>query len=156
MKKTNFNFNRFKSAQEKNYQRALKEVKEGRKRSHWMWFIFPQLHGLGKSRKSKHYGIVNLEEAKAYLAEPVLGQRLVEISEVLSELPGNIPGEIFGHTDSLKLKSCMTLFNLAVSNAADAEDTIGNTENAFQKVLNKFFNGESDVKTFELLGIEWD
>ena len=131
-------------------------MKEGRKCSHWMWFIFPQLCGLGKSRKSKHYGIVNLEEAKTYLTDPVLGQRLVEISEVLSELPENIPDEIFGHADSLKLKSCMTLFNPADLTVSDAADAIDNTENVFQKVLNKFFKGESDVKTFELLGIEWD
>ena len=136
------NLERFLTAQERDYKIALSEIKSGRKRSHWIWYIFPQLKDLGFSYNAKFYGIENLDEAKNYLAHPVLGKRLIEISETLLNLPENNPAIVMGGSpDDLKLKSCMTLF----AYASGKEDSI------FHKVLEKFFNGETDGNTVKLL-----
>jgi uncharacterized protein (DUF1810 family) len=134
------NLQRFLSAQESSYQTALSEVKGGRKRSHWMWYIFPQIQGLGFSETSRFYAIKNLSEAEAYLAHPVLGNRLIEISTTLLQLPSNNASSVFGSPDDVKLKSCMTLFA-----------AIPNANPVFQAVLDKFFNGMKDDKTLQQL-----
>lgn len=132
---------RFIVAQEDSYQRALCEVKAGRKCSHWMWYIFPQLKGLGHSSTSSFYGIVGLEEAQDYLSHPVLGAHLKEISKVLTELPSNDAHVVFGSPDDLKLRSCMTLFDFVSPN------------DVFSAVLDKYFAGHKDNKTLKLLDI---
>ena len=104
---------RFLDAQEQMYGMALAEVKRGKKLSHWIWYIFPQLKGLGKSGNSHYYGIDNLEEAKAYLQHPVLGTRLREITTTFLELSGVNAKDVFGYLDAMKVRSCMTLFNEA-------------------------------------------
>ena len=106
-----YNLVRFVSAQEYNYAFALSEMKAGRKRTHWIWYIFPQLKGLGHSRNALYFGIENIEETKLYLEHPILGARLLEITEALTQLQKNDPSEVMrGDVDSVKLKSCMTLF----------------------------------------------
>ena len=132
---------RFVKAQEGDYARALREIQSGRKRSHWMWYIFPQLRGLGFSSTAQFYGIRDLEEAVAYMAHPVLGPRLVEISEALLALETNDPGRVLGYPDDLKLRSCMTLFELAAPE-----------QPVFGRVLEKFYAGRRDPRTLELLG----
>jgi len=134
---------RFLDAQEKDYAVALSEIKNGRKKSHWIWYIFPQIIGLGFSETSRYYAIKDLEEAETYLKHPVLGERLVQISNALLDLPGNDAHKIFGSPDDLKLKSSMTLFA-----------SIENTNPVFSKVLDKFFNGETDFKTLRILGLK--
>lgn len=123
-----FNIERFLQAQEHSYRYALEELKEGRKRSHWIWYVFPQLKGLGRSYNSEFYGISGLEEAKAYLEHPVLGQRLREVCDVILRLPTNDAREVFGGIDSVKLRSSMTLFDLV------------SPDDVFARVLNKFFD----------------
>ena len=130
-----FDLHRFIQAQDKAYAYALKELQEGHKRSHWIWFIFPQLRGLGHSRMSDYYGISGIDEAMAYLENPILNQRLREVSETILNLPTNDAVEVFGRIDSLKLKSSMTLFDLA------------SPSDVFDRVLNKFFNGKRDKRT---------
>ncbi len=130
---------RFVVAQELMYPRALEEVKNGRKVSHWIWYIFPQLKGLGHSNKSIYYGLDGIDEARAYLAHPVLGARLREITTAVLQ-SDKLADEIFGGIDTIKLRSCMTLFNEV------AEDDL------FGRVLLKCFEGKSDCKTLELLG----
>lgn len=137
----NYDLDRFRRAQRGEYEEALAEIKRGRKNGHWMWYIFPQLSGLGMSATSLYYGIRGLGEAKAYLADPVLGERLREISSALLEIPTNNAREVFWYPDDLKLRSCMTLFA-----AADPETEL------FQKVLDKFFDGKPDELTLEKLG----
>lgn len=134
-----YNLDRFINAQERDYQVALQEIKNGYKRSHWMWYIFPQLVDLGYSTTAKFYGIKNKDEAIAYLKNEYLKNNLIEISKVLYELDDNI-SNIFGYPDDLKLKSCMTLFSYA-----DPSIDI------FNKIIDKFYNGEQDSKTLELL-----
>jgi uncharacterized protein (DUF1810 family) len=131
---------RFLSAQERDYATALAEIRDGRKRSHWMWYIFPQIAGLGFSETSKFYALKDQAEAEAYLNHPILGKRLIEISNALLELEDNHAVRILGSPDDLKLKSCMTLF-AALPNA----DTV------FGKVLAKFYNGMADLDTVRLL-----
>ena len=133
-----FNLDRFKKAQTRDYATALSEIKNGRKESHWMWYIFPQLKGLGFSSMAEFYGIDGLSEAKAYIADDLLRGRLVEISEELLSLPSSDVREVMGYPDDLKLKSCMTLF----MEAAPEIDVFG-------KVLEKFFGGEKDLKTID-------
>ena len=135
-----WNLERFKRAQCDSYEQALREIRSGRKRSHWMWYIFPQLRGLGFSSTAEYYGISTLDEAKAYLEDPVLGPRLAEISQVLLELDDKNADRIFGYPDNLKLRSCMTLFA-----AAAGRDSV------FQKVLDAYFNGVGDSRTTEML-----
>ena len=139
----NFNLERFLNAQQKDYQIALSEIRSGRKRSHWMWYIFPQIDGLGQSETSIFYAIKNMEEAKKYLNHSVLGHRLREISAALLNLGENNARLIFGSPDDLKLKSCMTLF-------AQVDE---NKDRIFRKVLDKFFGGHFDRRTLELIGV---
>ena len=130
---------RFLKAQEYDYAQALREIRAGRKRSHWMWYIFPQIQGLGFSSTAQYYAIRDLNEAKDYLAHPVLGARLKEISEALLELDGLSAHEIFGYPDDLKLRSSMTLFRMADLNCE-----------IFEQVLEKYYDGEPDRRTVEL------
>ncbi|WP_242928412.1 DUF1810 domain-containing protein [Pontibacter vulgaris] len=138
-----YNLNRFLSAQEQIYPSALAEIKSGRKRSHWMWFIFPQLDGLGFSETSRFYAIKSKEEAIAYLNHTILGARLQEITEALLNINGKTASEIFGSPDDVKLKSSMTLFAL-----------VSKENSVFQQVLDKYFNGVKDTKTLHLLNEE--
>ena len=123
------------------HERAVAELTAGRKTSHWMWFVFPQLAGLGRSSMSRTYAISSLDEAKAYLEHPVLGPRLIECTRILTQLSGRTAGEIFGATDALKLRSSMTLFALA----AAPNDSL------FCQVLNEYFDGTADAVTERLL-----
>lgn len=131
---------RFTKAQEDSYEIALAEIKSGRKDSHWMWYVFPQIEGLGFSEISMYYAIRDLDEAKEYLADPILGKRLLEISTAVAELPETNAGRIFGTPDDLKLRSSMTLFH-----CADPDEKI------FSIVLDKYYDGEMDPKTLEIL-----
>lgn len=131
---------RFLEAQNHTYLKALEEIKSGKKTSHWMWYVFPQLKGLGKSDMAEFYGIENLKEAEDYLAHPVLGKHLVAISEVLLSIYGKTANEIFGSPDDLKLRSSMTLFAIA-----------GKSNPVFNAVLEKYFSGAHDKKTLELI-----
>ena len=135
-----FNLNRFTEAQEGVYGRAMAELTGGRKRSHWMWFIFPQIEGLGHSSISRQYAIKSIEEARAYLKHPILGARLSDCAEAVLGIEGRSASEIFGFPDDLKLRSSMTLF------AAISEQG-----SVFARVLDKFFNGERDERTLQLL-----
>jgi len=132
--------NRFTNAQEGVYERALAELKSGQKRSHWMWFIFPQVEGLGQSPTSKYYAIKSAAEARAYLAHPLLGVRLRECAEAVLALEGRSASEVFGFPDDLKFRSCMTLF---------AE--IAGADSVFANVLQKVFNDQQDRQTLEFL-----
>ena len=132
---------RFLKAQEGDYGVALREIRAGRKQTHGIWYIFPLLKGLGRSSTAEYYGIRDLDEAREYLAEPVLRMRLLEISEALLTLPSNDAEDVMGFPDNLKLHSSMTLFALA-----EPSSTV------FQRVLDKFFAGEMDEKTVELCG----
>ena len=130
---------RFLKAQEQDYKIALEEIRSGQKMSHWMWYIFPQLKELGYSSTAKFYGIRDREEAEVYLAHPILGQRLREISGELLNLESCDAGYVMGYPDDLKLKSCMTLC-LEVSGEA-----------VFQQVLDQYFQGEKDKETLNYL-----
>lgn len=131
---------RFLDAQKSDYDTALREIRAGRKLSHWIWYIFPQLDGLGMSSTAKYYGIKNMEEARDYLAHPVLRWRLLEITQALLELDTDNPLAVMGHPDDLKLRSSMTLFALA-----EPECEI------FQKVLDKYYGGGRDRRTVNLI-----
>ncbi len=130
---------RFIEPQKASYTIALEEIQNGRKVSHWMWYIFPQLRGLGQSNVAWYYGIEDLDEAKAYLEHPVLGQRLREITQTALELSETDPMKVFGWPDNMKLRSCMTLF------AQISEDDL------FARTLDKFLGGQEDSMTLELL-----
>ncbi|MCF2491057.1 DUF1810 domain-containing protein [Dyadobacter sp. CY347] len=132
--------NRFLTAQERDYAGALAEIKRGRKQGHWIWYVFPQIKGLGMSSTSVHYGIEDLDEANRYLQHPVLGKRLVEISNAILDVTGKSANQILGSPDDLKLRSSMTLFSMA----EDADPV-------FQAVLDKYFDGKPDQKTIEIL-----
>ncbi|SDE87221.1 Uncharacterized protein, DUF1810 family [Mucilaginibacter pineti] len=131
---------RFIDAQAQDYYIALTEIKGGYKRSHWMWYVFPQVAGLGFSQMAERYAIKDLAEAIAYLAHPLLGQRLIEISNALLQIPGNNATQIMGSPDDLKLWSSMTLFSLV-----PASDPV------FEAVLKKFFDGKRDNATLQLI-----
>ncbi len=136
-----FDLNRFILAQKQDYSIALDEITQGKKYSHWMWYIFPQIKGLGRSHIAQKYAISNVEEAKAYLADSVLGTRLVECCEVLLNLDSSYTAsEIFGFPDDLKLKSSMTLFA-----------KVSEKDSVFHQVVNQYFDGEFDSKTIEIL-----
>ncbi|MFC7491106.1 MULTISPECIES: DUF1810 domain-containing protein [unclassified Knoellia] len=137
---------RFVEAQDANggYAAALGELRRGRKTSHWMWFVFPQVAGLGRSQMAQRYAVSDLAEARAYLADPVLGQRLRECCEVLLELPMSDAVMVFGSIDAMKLRSSMTLFG----RAAEVELDRG----LFAGVLDTYFEGREDPATLELLG----
>ena len=130
---------RFVDAQERMYNMALTEVKSGKKLSHWIWYIFPQLKGLGMSGNSHYYGIDNIEEAKAYLQHPILGARLREITSVFLGLTGKNAQDVFGYLDAMKVRSCMTLFNEV------ADDDL------FRKVLERYYSGLADERTLAIL-----
>jgi uncharacterized protein (DUF1810 family) len=131
---------RFEQAQQRDYDTALAEVKSGRKRSHWMWYIFPQIAGLGMTDISRHYAIDSINEATDFLKDKVLGPRLTNICEALLKLPTNDAHEVFGSPDDLKLKSSMTLF-----------DAVPESSPVFGQVLDKFYKGKRDERTLELL-----
>jgi uncharacterized protein (DUF1810 family) len=135
-----FNLERFTDAQAGVYDRALSELRSGRKRTHWMWFIFPQIAGLGYSGMSKHYAIRNIEEAREYLNHPVLGPRLQECAEAVLAVEGRTISEIFGYPDDLKLRSSMTLFAC-----------VAHPGSVFGRVLEKFFQGKKDARTLQLV-----
>lgn len=140
-----FHLERFVSAQAPTYDQALAEVRAGRKQSHWMWYVFPQLKGLGASDMARHYGIGSVAEAEAYLRHPVLGARLVECMEAALRNRARSAREIFGTPDDMKLRSCATLF--AVVSPAGS---------VFERVLETFFNGERDHRTLALLDARAD
>ena len=118
------------------YEQALRELRAGAKRGHWMWFVFPQVAGLGRSSTAQHYALAGLEEARAYLAHPVLGPRLVECAQALLELSGRDPVRVLGSVDAVKLRSSMTLFEAAAPD-----------ERVFAEVLERWFDGERDEAT---------
>ncbi|MBO2009068.1 DUF1810 domain-containing protein [Hymenobacter negativus] len=134
---------RFIEAQAQNYQAALAEIRHGRKRTHWMWYVFPQIQGLGFSETARFYELRGTAEAADFLAHPVLGPRLLEISKALLSLPSNDAHAIMGSPDDLKLRSSMTLF--AVLPGAPP---------VFQQVLDKFYRGGKDEKTLRIIGGE--
>ena len=131
---------KFVTAQARDYETALDEIRSGRKRSHWMWYIFPQLQGLGFSSTAQYYGIRDLEQAKDYMEHPILGPRLIEISEALLSLGTSNPTAVMGYPDDLKLRSCMTLFELAAPE-----------QPVFGRVLEKYYAGRRDGRTLELI-----
>ena len=133
---------RFLDAQEGVYEQALSEIREGRKRSHWMWYIFPQYDGLGFSSTSQRYAIKSAAEAMAYLRHPVLGPRLIGCCKAALEIEDRSAYELFGSPDEIKLQSCATLFS--------AVSPVGSV---FEQLLTKFFEGKSDEKTLRLMGL---
>jgi uncharacterized protein (DUF1810 family) len=131
-----FNLGRFMSAQEGVYERALAELRSGRKRTHWMWFIFPQIEGLGHSSTSRHYAVKSLEEASEYLRHPALGPRLRQCAEAVLAVEGRTASAIFSYPDDMMLHSSMNLFALAAG-----------PESVFARVLDKYFQGRQDAGT---------
>jgi uncharacterized protein (DUF1810 family) len=131
---------RFVDAQRDSYEQALAELRRGRKRSHWMWWIFPQFEGLGVSATSQHYAIRSVAEAEAYLAHPVLGPRLVESAESVLGIEGRSALDIFGAPDDMKLRSCATLFA-----------QVATAGSVFHRVLDQYFDGDADVLTLRLM-----
>jgi len=136
------NLSRFVQAQEDDYEQALAEIRSGRKRSHWMWYIFPQIDGLGFSSTSRRYSIKSVAEAEAYLSHPILGPRLVECAEAALHVEGRSAFEIFGSPDEMKLRSCATLFAC-----------VAPAGSVFDRLIDKYFQGRRDGKTLHLLGI---
>jgi uncharacterized protein (DUF1810 family) len=136
------NLSRFVQAQEDDYEQALAEIRSGRKRSHWMWYIFPQIDGLGFSSTSRLYSIKSVAEAEAYLSHPALGPRLVECAEATLHVEGRSAFEIFGSPDEMKLRSCATLFAC-----------VAPAGSVFDRLIDKYFQGQRDGKTLRLLGI---
>ena len=138
-----YDLGRFVQAQRGDFERALAELRGGRKRTHWMWYIFPQLDGLAFSPTSKHYAIKSIEEARAYLEHPVLGPRLLECAEAVLLVSGRSATEIFGSPDDLKLRSCATLFAC-----------VSPPGSVFDRLLDRYYGGERDPRTLQLLGID--
>lgn len=137
-----YNLSRFTAAHDRDFSTALREIKSGRKISHWMWYIFPQIRGLGRSSTSQYYSIQNLDEAIAFLNDPYLGGNFQEICQALLALETNNATEVFGKPDDIKLKSSMTLFAMA-----SEENSI------FHQVLEKFFKGKYDELTLRILSL---
>ena len=139
-----FDLARFVAAQDSggDYTRAIAELRRGRKSSHWMWFVFPQVTGLGHSAMANRYGIASLAEARAYLAHPVLGPRLVEASGILLTLEARSARDIFGSVDAVKLRSSMTLFEMASGDAVTDD-----AASVFRRVLDVYFEGRADTAT---------
>ena len=135
-----YDLNRFVRAQQDDYERALSEITSGQKRTHWMWYIFPQLDGLAFSSTAKRYAIKSVEEARSYLEHPILGPRLLNCAEAVVGVEGRSAAEIFGSPDDLKLKSCATLFS-----------SVGPPGSVFDRLLEKYYRGQRDGKTLELL-----
>jgi uncharacterized protein (DUF1810 family) len=134
---------RFVEAQESVIERAKRELRAGRKRTHWMWFVFPQMEGLGSSARSRRYGIASREEAEAYLAHPALGPRLLECTGIVNALDGPSANEVFGSPDDMKFRSSMTLF-----------DAVADDPRPFATALERYYDGERDPRTLELLDEE--
>ena len=137
-----YHLSRFVQAQKDDYEQALSEIRRGRKRSHWMWYIFPQLDGLAFSSTSKHYALKSLEEARAYLSHALLGPRLLECAEAVLSVEGRSANEIFGSSDDLKLRSCATLFAC-----------VSPPDSVFAQLLTKYYPDGRDSKTLSLLGV---
>ena len=135
-----YNLSRFIEAQETTYKGAMLELARGRKESHWIWYVFPQIEGLGKSDTAKLYSIKSLEEGRAYLEHPVLGQRLIEACEILLSLKNTSIDEVMGFPDDLKLLSSMTLF-----------ETISKPKSIFTKIIEVYFDGERDKNSLEII-----
>ena len=133
----------FVQAQEDMYEQALAELKNGSKESHWMWFVFPQIAGLGNSEMARKYAIPNLADAKAYLSHDLLGSRLRECTEAVLAVEGRTAHEILGSPDDMKLKSCMTLFEVA-----DGPDSV------FSSILEKYFEGQRDERSLTILNAQ--
>jgi uncharacterized protein (DUF1810 family) len=136
-----YDLQRFVRAQEDHYDEALAEIRGGLKRSHWMWYIFPQFDGLGHSSTSKRYSVKSVGEAKAFLAHPVLGRRLLECAEAAVGVAGRSAAQIFGYPDDLKLRSCATLFA-----------SVSPPGSTFDRIIEKYFQGEPDDRTLRLIG----
>jgi uncharacterized protein (DUF1810 family) len=134
---------RFVDAQEGDYARALAEIRAGEKRSHWMWYIFPQCHGLGHSPTARRFALRSLAEAEAYLHHPILGPRLVEAAEATLALEGRSAHDIFGSPDDMKLHSSATLFSRVAAAGSP-----------FHRILDRFFGGRPDPRTLELIGAD--
>jgi uncharacterized protein (DUF1810 family) len=137
-----YDLDRFVVAQEADHSRAMAEIRAGRKRSHWMWYVFPQLEGLGSSPMARRYAIRSLAEAEAYLGHPVLGPRLVAAAEAAIAIEGRSAREAFGSPDDLKLRSCATLFA-----------RVAPVGSVFERLLARYFEGRPDPETLRLLGI---
>lgn len=135
-----YDLHRFVEAQRSDFQRALAEIRNGQKRSHWMWYIFPQFDGLGFSSTSQRYAIKSVAEAKAYLAHPILGPRLIECAEAAVSVHGRSALAIFGSPDDMKLRSCATLFASVLPPGS-----------VFEQLLAKFYQGDQDEKTLRLI-----
>ena len=135
----NYNLNRFIEAQNRDYDIALAEIRAGKKVSHWMWYIFPQIKGLGRSSTSEYYGLSGIKEAQAYLSDPILKARLIEITDAVIAHKDKSAEEIFGGIDAKKLRSCMTLFSIAAPDIP-----------VFEAVLEQFFHGVPDRNTLRL------
>lgn len=138
-----FNLNRFVEAQERVADAVTRELRAGRKQSHWMWFVFPQVRGLGSSPTAQRYAIGSLDEASAYLAHPVLGPRLREWTQIVLAVEGRSAEEVFGYPDYLKFRSSMTLFS-----------RVPGADPVFTKALEKYYGGEPDRKTLDILGVD--
>ena len=138
-----YDLDRFVRAQEHDYGNALSEIRSGRKRSHWMWYVFPQLDGLGVSATSRRYAIRSAGEAEAYLRHPILGPRLLEIAEAAVEIVGRSAVEVFGSPDDMKLRSCATLFA-----------TVTPAGSVFERLLDRYFGGRPDAETLRLLNLK--
>jgi uncharacterized protein (DUF1810 family) len=135
-----YDLNRFLAEQQHIYAAVIEELRRGRKTGHWIWYIFPQLAGLGRSQMSRDFAIGSLDEARAYLAHPVLGSRLRECAGALLSIPGRSAEEILGSVDAMKVRSCMTLFHRAAPD-----------ESVFTQVLDRFYGGVADATTDDLL-----
>jgi len=135
-----YNLNRFIQAQEQVYSNVLAELQNGQKTTHWMWFIFPQIEGLGQSATAQLYAIKSLDEASQYLNHPILGARLLECSDIVLGMQDRSITDIFGWPDDLKLKSSMTLFSC-----------VANSNSVFGEVLDRYFQGKRDTRTLELV-----
>jgi uncharacterized protein (DUF1810 family) len=135
-----FNLERFVAAQKSVYSTVIEELESGTKISHWMWFIFPQVEGLGKTETAKYYAIKSLDEAKSYVAHPLLGKRLQECIELVLDIDGKSANAVFGYPDNLKFKSSMTLFLVAAPHI-----------DLFQRAINKYYDGQRDRVTIQIL-----
>jgi uncharacterized protein (DUF1810 family) len=140
MSHDSYNLTRFVQAQGRDYEQALAEIRAGDKRSHWMWYVFPQFKGLGSSQTSMHYAIKSAQEAVAYLAHPLLGPRLMECAASALQVADRSAFEIFGSPDDMKLRSSATLFA-----------SVSPEGSVFHRIIDKYFDGTRDVRTIELL-----
>jgi uncharacterized protein (DUF1810 family) len=149
-----YDLTRYVAAQQPVFEQARAELSAGRKQSHWMWFVFPQLRGLGSSAMAGHYGISSLEEARAYLAHPLLGERLRRCTQLVNRVEGRTAEQIFGYPDYLKFRSCMTLFAAAAQTGTGVAAAAGDpaADQVFAQALARYFAGEGDPLTRRMLG----